>query len=770
MSLINTKNMSFIKKITALVLITALILGFPLLGPAKAETLKEEIAYVRLFNDGSLDKIYIVNSFELGDNKQILDYGNYAYVKNLTNSDPIKLQNGTVTLNAKGDRLYYEGFLLDAQLPWIISINYWLDGKKIAPGDLGGQSGRLKITINTEENPLGSRDFFDKYCLQIGITLDADLCCNIEAESATLASAGSNKQINFLALPARASYGEITADVKDFKMTGITLSGIAMDMNMDSNFDDMDMADIHKLIDALAELDDGVQELLDGIFEMEDGAAELHKGTLEFADGSGDLAEGVYELSDGSGQISDGAGKLKDGARDITEGAFDFADGIEKLRDGVIELDDGTGELEDGGYAFYAGTAKLHKSTKELYGGINELNEGAGNLAAGAEELSLGLNQAASGGQSLTNGFEAYFNALLYMANAQLAPAGIEVGRDNYEEVILEYLYGSAISAARANIYAALNERRGEILAGILAQMELTSEEYELLPPEIQDQINQEVENIILGMAEEALEEQMELIKAGAEAEGAQLLGVLELLKNYDTLLSGLKTYSLGINGLSGGAGSLAAGISAFHSGLNQYTNGMGEYTEGVKTFAQNAGELAEGISDLKNGTLELKDGTIELHDGFREFRDGIVKLQDGIIELFDGIIELHDGIIELYDGTLELKDGALKLTDATGQLLDGIRELYDGVEELKDGTYELRQNTANLDTDIIDGIKESLEDLFGKNIPVKSFVSEKNTEIKAVQFIMQTQGISAPEAEKIEPEVKPKFNLWQRFIRLFGF
>jgi len=60
-----------------------------------------------------------------------------------------------------------------------------------------------------------------------------------------------------------------------------------------------------------------------------------------------------------------------------------------------------------------------------------------------------------------------------------------------------------------------------------------------------------------------------------------------------------------------------------------------------------------------------------------------------------------------------------------------------------------------------------------GRNALVKSFVSEKNGEISAVQFVMQTEGIYIPElveAVEASASIEPKLTFWQRFISLFGF
>ena len=124
-----------------------------------------------------------------------------------------------------------------------------------------------------------------------------------------------------------------------------------------------------------------------------------------------------------------------------------------------------------------------------------------------------------------------------------------------------------------------------------------------------------------------------------------------------------------------------------------------------------------------------------------------------------------------MYDGAIELNDGVIELSDGIGELKDGTNDLYDGVAELKDGTGEFRRETQSLDTKIIDAIKEEINKMMGADIPVKSFVSEKNGEISAVQFVMQTQGISIPEteAEELQPEPEARLNFWQRLLALFG-
>lgn len=769
------------RKVTALFI--AVVLAVLIIVPpsSRAAVPKEEVVYVRLNNDGSVDRVYVVNSFELGEGNEILDYGNYAYVKNLSDDSVLKLVDGKVTVSAKGDRLYYEGFLIDPQLPWNISITYFLDGQEIPPEKLAGKSGHLVIRIETSANPLGSREFFDTYALQVSVTLKSGLCKNIKATGGTLAINGSNRQANYVLVPGKPAAIELAADVENFEMPAITIAGLRL--NMDFDFDDADMSEIEKLADGIAQLDDGVQELLDGIFDLNSGVSDLHEGTVELADGVGEFRDGVSELVKGTGELKDGVSELKDGTVKMADGATELADGTSQLVDGARSLADGMEQFADGIDELYDGVGQLYDGAQELGAGMEEIAGGAEELTDGAYSLAAGINTAADGGRELQGGFELYFDAILELVNQQLAGTGIpRLSRDNYAAVLENALFGGAIQKARETIRQQVyGAARQSVLEAVLAGSPLTMEDYEALPGDdpVRQAIDQAVAQQLEGM-EEQLDAQVEsllndmmtdiLEGAANSPEGQKLLGLLELLKGYEQLLTGLSRYVSGVHEISNGAWDLAAGVSDLNEGLKQYRDGILEYTDGMAAFYENAGRLVDGAHELKDGTWELLDGIIKLRDGTVEFRDGTLELRDGVIELLDGVVELHNGVIEMHDGTVELHDGVLQLASGTGELLEGTTELHDGVSRLKEGTGELREKTANLKGDIIGAIKDKFSDLLGKDKPVYSFVSERNGQISAVQFVMQTEGISIPEDKPEVTEPAEKLGFWQRFLRLFAF
>ena len=87
---------------------------------------KEEVVYIMTDANGKADTVDVVNIFGKGN---ITDYGNYSSVKMLTAADTITQNGDTITFSTNKDKVYYQGTMNDAQIPWNISITYILDGK-----------------------------------------------------------------------------------------------------------------------------------------------------------------------------------------------------------------------------------------------------------------------------------------------------------------------------------------------------------------------------------------------------------------------------------------------------------------------------------------------------------------------------------------------------------------------------------------------------------------------------------------------------------------
>lgn len=345
------------KKILSVLLTAAIV--FAIAVPAIASempTQKEEVVYGILGADGSIQNLYVVNSFQGGT---IIDYGDYSEVSNMTSSEVLTQKADLITISTTANRFYYQGTLKEKVLPWHVAIQYELDGKEILASDLAGKDGTLEIKIDITQNKAINSAFFDNYMLQVSLTLDTEKCTAIESPNATIANAGKNKVVAHTVLPGNDRIISITAQVHDFEMPGIEMTAMPFAMRID-------MPDIDNLKEDLASLSNAVSDLNDGVKELSDGVTKIYSGAQKLADGSSDFANGLSELSNNSQKVLSASSKIKSALADMVKaidqgiGAFSLDDiaalpgGLRQLSGGLAEIAEGMQTLKDGYAAAYA--------------------------------------------------------------------------------------------------------------------------------------------------------------------------------------------------------------------------------------------------------------------------------------------------------------------------------------------------------------------------------------------------------------------------------
>lgn len=123
-------------------------------------------------------------------------------------------------------------------------------------------------------------------------------------------------------------------------------------------------------------------------------------------------------------------------------------------------------------------------------------------------------------------------------------------------------------------------------------------------------------------------------------------------------------------------------------------------------------------------------------------------------------------GSLKLNMDTLYSSTGKLKLS--VGELRDAVGELYDGTGELTNGTSEFVDQTSDMDTQISDEI-DSMTNSFSGDGDTISFVSEKNTHVNAVQFVIKTAAIEKAEVPLDDAGESAPLTFWQKLLRLVG-
>ncbi len=402
------------KKIISSILIAIflLFLTSPIPVHAAYASQKEEVVYGILGLDGNVKDLYVVNIFNGGN---ITDFGDYTQVHNLTTSEEIIQNNDQISIHTQEKKLYYQGTLKAKELPWDINIKYQLDGKELSPAELAGKSGALQIEILVTKNDKMDSFFYDNYALQIMLKLDTKLCDNIKSENATIAEAGSSKQLSYIILPGKGSDIRVTADVHDFEMEEISINGIKLALSIDLDYDQFS-GELNQLVEAIQELDDGAGELSDGAKQLADGMNQYIEGLKAYRDGLTTLEGGVKDLDSGAVALRDGLaqlGKQNDtlvnGALALQTATFDTinnqleANGIKlptltpqnysKILSDIPDLALVKGQLD--------GLVQFTKGLEGYVGGVAQLQIGATSLAEGTSKLKSGVSTITSSAKDL---------------------------------------------------------------------------------------------------------------------------------------------------------------------------------------------------------------------------------------------------------------------------------------------------------------------------------------------------------------------------------
>ncbi|QGH35544.1 YhgE/Pip domain-containing protein [Gracilibacillus salitolerans] len=310
---------------------------------------KDEVIYSTLQSNGEELDMYVVNSFEVEGPGELVDYGDYTSIKNLTDLSEITKEDDTISFTASEDSFYYQGNLENNPLPWEFDISYQLDGEEMTPEEMLGQDGHLQIGMETSANEEVNPIFFENYLLQISLTLDTERYQEIEAEDGTIANAGKDKQVTFTVMPEKEESFLLEADVTDFELKGIEISAVPSSMSIDSPEVDDVTEDFETLSDATTEIDDGVGELADGISELNSGVSSLKNGSSDYQDGITQISNGSADLISGSESIDQALVTMKDSIdQDVETGDFSaLQEGLEQIARGLREASNGLTTLQE---------------------------------------------------------------------------------------------------------------------------------------------------------------------------------------------------------------------------------------------------------------------------------------------------------------------------------------------------------------------------------------------------------------------------------------
>ena len=609
-----TKNNTLKKNIknvfkSLLVLLIIFSITIPTFAEEKMNK-KEEVVYGMLSDDGSVKEVYVVNIFE--DKGEIKDYGDYSDVRNMTSEDQVKESGNKVTANNTNAKLYYEGVLNENDLPWNISIKYYIDDKEYRAEDIAGKSGNLGLEIKTEENKKIDKFFFENYGMQITLILNTEIAKDIKAEGATIANVGKNKQLTYTILPGKGADISIEADVKDFEMEAISINGLQL--NLDIDIDD-------------AALMEKVEELLSGVNKLDKGAYDIKSGALSLNEGSNKLASGAKNLNEGTMGLDSGVSSLRDG--------------IDQINDALIMLDSKSNDLTKGSGAFKEALKELQDSLSLISIEGDKINQ----LSGASSKIKSGINE---------------LNNSLKLLNES-------VGYDNYKEVVKEKgLDIDELKEGNEKALKTLNpiiEKLREISSKIKEYPDIPGSEY--LVKEMDKQIDNLSDIASLFKGNNAAISGSELYLNEVSASISKIYkGSSDLNDSYKEFDDAITELVESLNRMVGKLPELKGAIDTLVERYGEFDNGVNDYTDGLASILVGYKEIVDGASSLNSGSSSLKSGSFMLYDNMANLLEGTSSLYKGTEDLADGTREFKDRTSNLDEEVQnEIDETLLELT-----------------------------------------------------------------------------------------------------------
>ena len=448
-------------------------------------------------------------------------------------------------------------------------------------------------------------------------------------------------------------------------------------------------------------------------FEMDDIAVNGIPLSLDIDDDKlmdqvTELQDGIADADDGAGELKDGAGELKDGTDTLTSGSSSLASGAETLDAGVRSLNEGIEQIQAGLDALDAKSGELTDGSAQMRQALAQLQAALNRVSASAEDvqkLTAASSQIKTGIDSLSSGADQLAASASYEAYKQVMAAN-----------------GLDIDALKAG--------NTEAISSIQAMVDKADS--------LEAQLKQ------LGIPTSAITP----IKEQCEELARQMQ---TLLKGNNAAIAGTEAY-----------------MNELHAGAQELADGAADLQKNYSTFNAAVGELADNLTGLIYNMSELKDAVNELAAEYGKLDDGLNAYTEGVAAVNQGYSQLSKGAVSLAAGSGELAKGSQSLYSGAQELADGASTLYDGTGELKNGMSEMRDKTADMDTKITDHINDMLDSMTGKNVETGSFVSEKDTNVEKVQFVIKTDSIEKPDEQETVQTEEVQSSLWQKLTDLF--
>lgn len=409
--------------------------------------------------------------------------------------------------------------------------------------------------------------------------------------------------------------------------------------------------------------------------------------------------------------------KLKDAVNDLDDGANELNDGAKKLDDGAVTLTDGIKTIQDGLDQLNSKSSSLTSGSSEVLSALKTIQSSLNNVSTSSKDL----KQLSSASTSIKSGIDSLVKGLktvdssIDTYNSSLKKAGLnsasELAQKNKQA-----LSALGITNTQRKLYSAYTSGGSQAVSAELAKLAQAGDSEAV-----------------------ALYKQVSAGNTDAVTQYVQAAGKLI---SVETLLKADASYIEGssklINGIDAQM-STSSGQTTLMSGAVSLQTNYKKFDASIQDLVSSLNNLMANMTQLKNGINKLTDNYATLDSGIKEYTSAVNKITNGYSKVYEGALDLVSGTHSLYKGTTELTDG----------------------------TGEFKGETSDIDSKVDDEVDSMIDNFAGGDFEVESFVSDKNTDVDSVQFVIKTEAIKKEEV-KVEEEKTEELNFWQKLLNLF--
>jgi len=689
---------------------------------------KSETIYVNLDHYGLPTETQVVNGYRIDGTPQIIDYGNYTNVINLTNYTKPKIDGDQISWDLEKDttHFYYQGTLKQIDLPWNFTIRYKLNGVETKAEALAGASGMIETIIDVTPNENVPDYLKNNFFLQLSTSYDMGKCLSVEAPDGVDVTLGATKSLTFMAMPGEEASFHIYVGSNCYESSGFNIVIAPLKMSALDTVSDLKDAKT-RMEDAFDAASESLDIILDSTHSIKGGLTELNQGIAS-------IQNSLQALRQDDNMTDEKVEKLLSSATTLNESLQTIVPHLDTAQTFITEINTSGNALVTDLKAL----SPLLENTKTCL----EV------LQADCTELNHLTEQLTTQNKNLNTSLDPLKNQLTVLASDLVS---LEASLHNL---------GSGLDYSQSSLSQASNS-----LSDLSAQLDMLS--HSITPGQIA-QVGQLVASNQISVEQAQLLQS--LMGSGNDIDSLNrvLSSTGSLASDSANLISVLRRVSTDVASLSIALQKVTTNIQDISSTLTSHSDTiiftLDDLSALLKQLSDSTDIMQSMINDIDTAQNTINTYTPELIGFLQDASTLVTHTSETTTAATDLGTQIHHTITHNRQHTYDSIDQTLSASIHT---FEDIIHSLGKTDDLKTNK-DIIKNTIDEEWDKLDE-DFNLLDYDPEALPI-SLVSNKNTNVDSIQIILRTPEISVDKKAEIEAEkaAQPELSVWDRIKNIF--